>query len=64
MLRSEIYTKLAFSQGDKYKHAYWEHRHLYLNVRFIVKPDSQFSYSGPVFFFSLRFLFHLYVFKH
>jgi len=51
VLRSEIYTKLAFSQGDKYKHAYWEHRHLYLNVRFIVKPDSQFSYSGPVFFF-------------
>jgi len=42
-------TKPAFSQGDRYKQAYWKFRNLHLYVRFTAKSDSQFQYIIPVF---------------
>ena len=55
------YTQSAISHGDQYKQAYWKHRPLHLNVRFIVKSDSRFPYPC---FCRLRLFFHSYVFTH
>jgi hypothetical protein len=48
VLQCEKCIMAEFSQGDKYKHAYWNRRTLYFYVPERVMSDSEFPYSGTM----------------